>query len=123
MTSFMSAAKLFIKFMMIVVKVLSAFLTIHAVVCSNCSLSPALLSEICSYETVVKQIARFVLDEDGPFKNLVWTKVANFVDDFGSRMVGSQNLENAIDFLQSEFRSFGLDNVHTENATVRHWVR
>ena len=45
------------------------------------------------------------------------------MDDFGTRLSGTQNLEDAIDFLADEFVNFELDNVHTENVTVAHWVR
>ena len=95
----------------------------HSVDCINCSLSAELVSEIRSYGKVVKLIEQFVVDERGPFRNLTWTKLANFVDDFGSRLSGTQNLETAIDFLKGEFVNFGLDNVHTENVSVPHWLR
>lgn len=32
-------------------------------------------------------------------------------------------LENSIDFLVNKFKEVGLENVHTENATVPHWER
>lgn len=44
-------------------------------------------------------------------------------DKFGSRMTGSSSLENAIDYMVDEMKKAGLDNVHTENATVPHWER
>lgn len=45
------------------------------------------------------------------------------VDKFGGRMSGSQNLENAIDYMVETMKAAGLDNVHTENASVPHWER
>lgn len=44
-------------------------------------------------------------------------------DRFGGRMSGSQALEDAIDYMVVELKKAGLDNVHTENATVPHWER
>lgn len=44
-------------------------------------------------------------------------------DKFGARMTGSQSLEDAIDYMVDEMKKAGLDNVHTENATVPHWER
>lgn len=49
--------------------------------------------------------------------------LAEFTDQFGGRLSGSQNLENAIDFMVKKLKDVGLDNVHTENATVPHWER
>jgi carboxypeptidase Q len=96
---------------------------LHSVNCIDCNLSAELLSEIRSYEEVVRAIEQLVVDEYGSFRNLTWTKLANFVDDFGTRLSGSQSLEDAIDYLLDEFTSFGLDNVHTENVSVAYWVR
>lgn len=49
--------------------------------------------------------------------------LAEFIDKFGSRMTGSQSLENAIDYMVDKLAEVGLENVHTENATVPHWER
>lgn len=38
-------------------------------------------------------------------------------------MTGSQSLEDAIDYMVDQMNKAGLDNVHTENATVPHWER
>lgn len=38
-------------------------------------------------------------------------------------MSGSQNLENAIDYMVDTMKNVGLSNVHTENATIPHWER
>ncbi len=89
----------------------------------ECSLSKTLKSEIRKYASIIDLIKRTVVDAGAPFKNTTWIKLANFVDDFGSRLAGTQNLENAIDFLLNELESAKLDNVHGENASVPHWVR
>lgn len=49
--------------------------------------------------------------------------LAKLTDKFGGRMAGSTNLENAIDYTVDRMKRAGLDNVHTENATVPHWQR
>lgn len=45
------------------------------------------------------------------------------VDRFGNRMSGTQNLEDTIDYMVEVMKSAGLDNVHTEDAPVPHWIR
>lgn len=44
-------------------------------------------------------------------------------DKFGGRLTGSQNLEDSIDWMLDELKKADLENIHTENATVNHWVR
>jgi carboxypeptidase Q len=50
-------------------------------------------------------------------------RVGELVDRFGHRFSGSQNLENAIDWVLAEMRRDGLENVRGEPVTVPHWVR
>lgn len=50
-------------------------------------------------------------------------RLAELTDKFGARMTGSSSLEDAIDYMVDELKKAGLDNVHTENATVPHWER
>lgn len=96
---------------------------VYLVQSQKCKLSNNLKSEIRSYKPVIELIKRTVVDENGPLKNTTWTGLANFVDDFGSRLAGTDNLENAINFLLNEFVSSKLENVHGENATVPRWIR
>lgn len=56
-------------------------------------------------------------------KIILFYSLAELTDKFGSRMSGSQNLENAIDYMVDKLTEIGLENVHTENATVPHWER
>lgn len=49
--------------------------------------------------------------------------LAEFTDKFGSRLAGTQNLENAIDYMVETMKSVGFDRVYTENATVPQWIR
>lgn len=44
-------------------------------------------------------------------------------DTFGPRFSGSQNLEDAIDWIVSEMRTDGFDKVWTQPVKVPHWVR
>lgn len=52
-----------------------------------------------------------------------YTSLAELTDTFGARMTGTQNLDDAIDYMVKKMTDAGLDNVHTENATVPHWER
>lgn len=88
---------------------------------NECTLSQSLRDEIQSYQPIVNRIAREILDEK--FKGETYNSLMDFTDKFGPRMAGSQNLENAIDFMLKEFESLGLENVHTEKAEVPHWIR
>lgn len=46
-----------------------------------------------------------------------------FVDTFGHRLSGSESLENSIDWIVSEMKKDGLDNIHTQDVMVPHWIR
>ncbi|HVZ20125.1 MAG TPA: hypothetical protein VG871_03635, partial [Vicinamibacterales bacterium] len=52
-----------------------------------------------------------------------YTRLATLADTFGNRLSGSTALERAIDWILSEMRTDGLDNVHGEAVMVPHWVR
>lgn len=86
-----------------------------------CNLPPQMIQEIKSYAPIANKIIKFVTS--GKFKGKTWKKLAEFVDTFGSRIAGSKNLENAIDFMLKELTKDGLENVHGENTQVPHWVR
>lgn len=49
--------------------------------------------------------------------------LAEFTDEIGARVSGSESFEKAVDYMLVKLRKAGLDNVHTENAKVPHWVR
>lgn len=44
-------------------------------------------------------------------------------DTFGPRFSGTQNLENAILWLEQQFKADGLENVKREQVLVPTWVR
>jgi carboxypeptidase Q len=52
-----------------------------------------------------------------------WNRLAELVDTFGNRPVGSASLESAIDWIVAQMKKDGLENVHTEPVMVPHWVR
>ncbi|HMA04105.1 MAG: M20/M25/M40 family metallo-hydrolase [Gemmatimonas sp.] len=61
---------------------------------------------------------------DGALKDsAAWNRLAEMVDTYGNRPVGSASLESAIDWIVAQMRKDGLDNVHTEPVMVPHWVR
>ncbi|CAN7994342.1 unnamed protein product, partial [Ixodes hexagonus] len=84
-------------------------------------LSDRLAAEIRGYAPVVKTIIESVMY--GPEQNQTYKELAKFVDRFGSRMAGSQNFENSIDYMANLLEGQGLDAVYTEEAEVPHWVR
>ena len=52
-----------------------------------------------------------------------WERLAYLVDTFGPRFSGTQNLEDAIDWILTEMAADGLENVHGDTVMVPHWVR
>ena len=52
-----------------------------------------------------------------------YRRLALLTDKFGPRMSGSKNLEDAIDWIVSEMKRDGFENVHTEPVMITHWVR
>ena len=61
---------------------------------------------------------------DGALKDsAAWHRLAEMVDTYGNRPVGSGSLESAIDWMVVQMKKDGLENVHTEPVMVPHWVR
>ena len=52
-----------------------------------------------------------------------WERLALLGDNFGHRLSGSKNLEDAIDWAVEEMMKDGLENVRKEPVKVPHWVR
>ena len=52
-----------------------------------------------------------------------WERLAYLVDTFGPRFSGTQNLEDAIDWILKEMAADSLENVHGDTVMVPHWVR
>lgn len=55
--------------------------------------------------------------------SLLYRQLAEMCDAFGSRLSGSQALEQAIDWVVNTMKKDGLDAVATEAVMVPHWVR
>ncbi|KAJ8306256.1 hypothetical protein KUTeg_016801 [Tegillarca granosa] len=91
----------------------------HSIV--NGTLSRKLQEEISSYQSIADQIIK--LSVNGAAQNQSYNRLATFVDKFGSRLAGTQNLENAIDYMLDVLARDGLENVHGESVKVPHWVR
>lgn len=87
----------------------------------TCDLPSSLIEEIRSYRPIVNKIVDSVTK--GVHKGKVYNELAEFVDKFGARQAGTQNLEDSIDYLLEKFPKYGLENVHGENVTISHWVR
>jgi len=86
-----------------------------------CNLSQKLKDEIASYSPIADQVFKTVLQ--GHFKGRTYNDLSFFVDEFGSRIAGSKNLENAIDFMIEKMIQDDLENVHGEEVPIPHWVR
>ncbi|MGQ9820023.1 MAG: M20/M25/M40 family metallo-hydrolase, partial [Candidatus Kapaibacteriales bacterium] len=52
-----------------------------------------------------------------------WDRLAILCDDFGPRLSGSENLNNAINWIEEKLREDGFDSVWTEDVYVPKWVR
>ncbi|MCX7879293.1 MAG: M20/M25/M40 family metallo-hydrolase [Ignavibacteria bacterium] len=52
-----------------------------------------------------------------------WRKLVSLCDDFGPRLSGSENLENALDWIESVLKTEGFDSVWSEEVLVPKWVR
>ncbi|KAL1505337.1 hypothetical protein ABEB36_004926 [Hypothenemus hampei] len=88
---------------------------------SECNLPTNLIKEIQSYEEIATNIINSLTT--GKYKGGTYNELAKFVDTFGARVSGTENLENAIDYALALMKQYGLENVHGEEALVPHWVR
>jgi hypothetical protein len=88
---------------------------------SECNLPLELKDEIASYAVAVETIINAATS--GSFKGVTYNELATFIDKFGPRKVGSDNLENAIDYMLDLSTSNDLENVHGEEVEVPVWER
>lgn len=88
---------------------------------TQCTLDPSLVNEIRAYEPVVKQIINKVVN--GDFKEKLFKDAATFVDTVGARVVGSQALDNGIDYMLNWMTDQSFDDVHGEEITTPNWIR
>lgn len=87
----------------------------------NCYLSQKRISEIRSYQPTVNKIIKAVLT--GEYQNSTYKHLADFVDKFGNRLTGTDNLEDSIDYIIEKSKQYGLQNVRTEEVIVPYWIR
>ena len=84
-------------------------------------LDPKIVQEIQSYQSIADDIINYSLH--GPGENQSYNRLALFTDTFGSRISGSQNLENAIDYMLVQLEKDGQENVQGEMVKVTKWKR
>jgi carboxypeptidase Q len=77
---------------------------------------PAL--NVSGYQSAADKLIRAATESDFAFRRL-----AELCDRFGPRFSGTTNLEAAIDWALAEVKADGLENVHSEDVLVPHWVR
>jgi len=70
------------------------------------------------YKSVAERIVQASLNNDAGFE-----RVAELCDTFGPRFTGSQNLENAIDWILEQMENEGMANVNGEKVKVPRWIR
>ncbi|CAH1396026.1 unnamed protein product [Nezara viridula] len=99
----------------------TVFATSNYVLDESCGLPNDLKAEIQSYQPIVNKIIKSAVS--GPHKSKTYKELADFVDKFGYRISGSENLEHAIDYMLNKSISYKLDNVHGEPVMIPHWVR
>ncbi|WAR20190.1 CBPQ-like protein [Mya arenaria] len=73
--------------------------------------------QVASYKDVANRIIDLSLN--GAAQNQSYNRLATFTDKFGYRLAGSQNLEDAIDYMLEALKMDQLENVHGENAVPR----
>ncbi|XP_022169300.1 carboxypeptidase Q-like [Myzus persicae] len=88
----------------------------------KCRLVSSLRDEIASYRPVVDRVLSYVQDQNG-YKGRTWEALSEFTDTFGSRLAGTPNLENSIDYMMNTLRAENLDNVHAERVKFTGWQR
>ena len=77
--------------------------------------------EIKDYQDTANQIIKYSLT--GPGQNQSYDRLALLVDKYGARLSGTDNLEDAIDYMLGELRKDRLDDVRGEEVRVQNWVR
>ncbi|CAG2119128.1 unnamed protein product, partial [Medioppia subpectinata] len=80
-----------------------------------------LREEIRNLSTDVNKIIDFVMT--GADRGVTYDELAVFIDKFGSRFVGTANLENSIDYMLDRLTREGHDIVGSEKLSVPIWQR
>ncbi len=71
-----------------------------------------------AYEDAANQLISAALADSSAYHRLAY-----LTDTFGPRFSGTENLEDAIDWILEEMERDGLENVHGEEVMVPRWVR
>ncbi|KAK9884491.1 hypothetical protein WA026_007332 [Henosepilachna vigintioctopunctata] len=98
----------------------SSFINNEVLDCEN-YITKSLKQEIASYQPIVDKIINETVN--GCFKSSTYNELAYFVDKFGYRFAGTDNLENAIDYMLEKSKLKKLENVHGEKVAVQAWIR
>lgn len=68
----------------------------------------------------LQRIISYVLSSEQAGRT--YNELANFIDRFGPRLTGSENLEKSIDHMLNVLKKEGHDNVHAESVNIKKWV-
>ena len=74
--------------------------------------------DLSNYQPIAAKLIRAATATDFAHQRL-----AELCDTFGPRFSGTTNLEAAIDWALARMKADGLENVHSEEVMVPHWVR
>ncbi|XP_037088945.1 carboxypeptidase Q-like [Pollicipes pollicipes] len=88
---------------------------------TSCALPDSVKNNILQYQDDVDKIMQAALNEQ-QHRHAAYDGLDDFVERFGARPSGSDELEDAIDFMEQTARQDGF-RVRTEEVMVPHWVR
>ncbi|XP_053600338.1 carboxypeptidase Q-like [Plodia interpunctella] len=112
---------LFILIFTICFDVLNAKVISNHNVSDTCNLDNKLIEEIASYKNVTEFIMNEIISKG--LGQEMYKEYTDFIDKFGARVSGSENLEKSIDYMINLTISHGLTDVTTEEVDVPHYVR
>ncbi|XP_013190104.2 carboxypeptidase Q [Amyelois transitella] len=100
---------------------ISAKVIIDGDVNNQCNLDKKLVEEIAAYKNVTQMIMNEIVSKG--LGQEMYKEYTYFIDKFGARVSGTENLEKSIDYMINLTKSHGLIDVTTEEVDVPHWVR
>ncbi len=71
-----------------------------------------------AHRTDAQKLIDAAMSDTTSFQDLTY-----FVDTFGHRLSGSKELERSIDWIMNKLESGQLENVHSQQVMVPHWIR
>ncbi|KAL4237557.1 hypothetical protein ACF0H5_002271 [Mactra antiquata] len=78
-------------------------------------------ADVRRQKNVTDQLIQLAVN--GSAKGQLYNRLADFVDRYGSRISGSQNLENSIEYIKLKMKEDKLENVYGDIVEVPHWER